>query len=164
MKDDQIVYVFIDSRGNEELGKGEGVSRDVYSSFWKEIADSHFIGETERVPFVRHDLFESEWTAMADIYVKGYVDVGYIPLFISKSFIEFCLFGDINNENLTRSFLQYVSKDERETIERALVGEDEEVFASDEIFEILETFKCRTSMNKGNSKVVVMELARQTKS
>ena len=44
----------------------------------------------------------------------------------------------MNNENLTRAFLQYVAKDERETIERALVGE---VVSWDEIFEILESLK-----------------------
>ena len=51
-----IEYVFIDARGKEEVGRGDGVARDIYSSFWIDVSNSLFIGEKERVPFVRHDL------------------------------------------------------------------------------------------------------------
>ena len=52
--------------------------------------------------------------------------LGTFP-YLSVNVHRILLFWDMNNENLTRAFLQYVAKDERETIERALVGEDEKV-------------------------------------
>ena len=53
-----IEYVFIDTRGKKEVGRGDGVARDIYSSFWIDVSNSLFIGEKERVPFVRQELRE----------------------------------------------------------------------------------------------------------
>ena len=41
----------IDPQGNEEIGVGNGVSRDIYTSF----------------PYVRYDLFKYEWKAIVKI-------------------------------------------------------------------------------------------------
>ena len=80
---DEIVYAITDTHGREEAGVGSGVSRDVYSLFWSEVFDSYMIGADERVPFVRHDLHTSEWEAMGMILMKGYLDFGFFPIFIS---------------------------------------------------------------------------------
>ena len=76
----------IDIRGVKEEGTGNGVARDIKSSFWIDATDSYFIGEKERVPFVRHDLFKNEWKAISDILMKGYYNVGYFPVMTSKAF------------------------------------------------------------------------------
>ena len=55
-----IEYVFIEARGKEEVGRGDGVARDIYSGFWIDVSNSLFIGEKERVSFVRHDLYKRE--------------------------------------------------------------------------------------------------------
>ena len=52
-----ITYHVIDPRGKCEEGIGVGVERDLYTCFWGEVLDSLCIGSTERVPFVRHDLY-----------------------------------------------------------------------------------------------------------
>ena len=62
--DSNVIFLIIDPQGNEEMGVGNGVSRDVYTSFWKEAANSLLIGDTERVPYVRDDLFKYEWEAI----------------------------------------------------------------------------------------------------
>ena len=67
---DGIVYDIIDARGKSELGAGAGVSWDVYSLFWAEVSDSYMVGAEQRIPFVRHDLYTSEWEAIAKILVK----------------------------------------------------------------------------------------------
>ena len=66
---DEIVYAVIDAHENEEAAVGAGVSRYVYSSFWSEVFDSYMIGVDERVPFVRHHLYTSEWEAMGMILI-----------------------------------------------------------------------------------------------
>ncbi|XP_057309778.1 uncharacterized protein LOC130647812 [Hydractinia symbiolongicarpus] len=109
---DLVTFGWIDLRGNKEKGCGSGVSRDVYSSFWRDVSDSLFIGEKERVPYVRHDLYKAEWEAIGKIILKGYVDTQYFPILISKAFLEFCLFGEVSNEVLLESFSNYLSEDE----------------------------------------------------
>ena len=85
----------IDIRGVKEEGTGNGVARDIYSSFWIDATDSYFIGEKERVPFARHDLFKNEWKAIGDILMKGYYDVGYFPVIISKAFLVYSIYGEV---------------------------------------------------------------------
>ena len=92
---DEIVYTANDTHGHEEAGVGSRFSRDVYSLFWSEVFDSYMIGADERVPFVRHDLYTSEWEAMGMILMKGYLDFGYFPIFISYCFIHYCLYGEV---------------------------------------------------------------------
>ena len=118
-----IEYVFIDARGKEEVGRGDGVARDIYSSFWIDVSNSLFIGEKERVPFVRHDLYKKEWEAIGKILTKGFNDTGYFPTMISKSFVQYCFYGDVSNTELLSSFLNYVSRDERMLIEKLLSDE-----------------------------------------
>ena len=55
-----IEIIVIDARGVEEMGRGVGLLRDVFSLFWKETYDSLFVGENERIPFVRHDYQREE--------------------------------------------------------------------------------------------------------
>ena len=79
--DSNIRFLIIDPQGNEGTGAGNGVSPDFYNSFLKEAANSLLIGETERVPYVRLDLFKYEWEAIEKILLKGYIDTGYFPVF-----------------------------------------------------------------------------------
>ena len=106
----------IDIRGVKEEGTGNGVVRDIYSSFWIDATDSYFIGEKERVPFVRHDLFKNEWKVISDILMKGYYDVGYFPV-ISKAFLVYSIYGKVDEEMLVDSFLNYICEDEREVVQ-----------------------------------------------
>ena len=97
-------YVFIDARGKEAVGCGDGVARDVYSSFWIDVSNSLFIREKERVPFVRHDLYKKEWKTIGKILAKRFNDMGYFPAMISKSFVQYCFYGDVSNTELLSSF------------------------------------------------------------
>ena len=77
------------------MGVGNGVSRDVYTSFWKETANSLLIGKPERVPYVRHDLFKYGCEAIGKILLKGYIDTGYFPVILSKAFVLYTLFAEV---------------------------------------------------------------------
>ena len=157
-----IEYVFIDARGKEEVGRGDGVARDIYSSFWIDVSNSLFIGEKERVPFVRHDLYKREWEAIGKILAKGFNDTGYFPTMISKSFVQYCFYGDVSNTELLSSFLNYVSRDERMLIEKLLSDEaNNDDFLGDEFLDFLDQFKCRTKVSKENVHEVIVEIARQ---
>ena len=159
--DSDITYVFIDPRGIEKMGVGSGVSRDVYCTFWREVSDSYLIGDKERVPFVRHDLYKPEWQAIGKILVKGYIDTGYFQTTVSKSFLHYCLFGEVPSDELIASFLNYIAADERIVIDKVMSSDaTEDDFSSDELF-LLDQFKCRSKINKDNAREVVTEIARQ---
>ena len=71
---DKIRFIIINTRGEKEPGVGAGVERDIYSSAWKEILDGLCVGERERVPFVRHDLYINEWNSIVKILVKCFIN------------------------------------------------------------------------------------------
>ena len=71
---DTIRFIIINARGEKGPGVGAGVERDIYSSAWKEILDGLCVGERERVPFVRHDLYINEWNSIVKILVKCFIN------------------------------------------------------------------------------------------
>ena len=101
---DEIIYTTIDPQGNVESGVGSGVSCDVYSLFWAELSDSYLIGTDQQVPFVQHDLYSSEWEAIGQILIKGHLDFGYFPIVLSYCFVHYCLYGEVDVEQLIKGF------------------------------------------------------------
>ncbi|XP_029991495.1 uncharacterized protein LOC115420399 [Sphaeramia orbicularis] len=112
---------------NENASDDSGVSRDVYSEFWEKFLEQ-CEGEEERVPRLKPDTTKEEWKAVGRIWAKGFIDHGMLPVRLSKSFKLSSIHGidtvDVNV--LMSSFLNYVSYNERKTIERALEGKLEE--------------------------------------
>lgn len=158
---DVISFSWIDPRGTVEDGSGSGVSRDVYSSFWQDVSDAFFVGEKERVPYVRHDLYVKEWEAIGKIILKGYIDTEYFPTFLSKAFLVFCLHSEVSDDLLVASFLNYLSTDERTMLQNVLKTKDIEILNSDEFLEFKEQFGCKTHVKAENLERVVIEIARQ---
>ena len=157
-----IEVIAIDCRGIEECGRGVGVLRDILSLFWRDVCDSLFIGEAERVPFVRHDYNRGDWEAVGRIFVKGYLTCQFFPLLISKTFLAHVLFGEkiITGPMLIESFRQYISSDERKLIDKCLSNTLQ--FESDEGSELMETlsnFDCRRVADKNNVKTLIQEIA-----
>ena len=157
----EIIYTTIDPQGNVQSGVGSGVSRDVYSLFLAEVSDSYLIGTDQWVPFVRYELYIPEWETIGWILIKGYLDFGYFPIVLSYCFVHYCLYGEVDEEELIKGFLKYLSSDERSVIEEALKCESEDVYFSDEFIEIMEQFKCRFLVSKNKVKEVIVELSKQ---
>lgn len=148
---------FINSRGEEEIGRGSGLERDLYSSFWKDIYESLMTGEKERVPGLRIGYQRQQWEAIGRVLLKGYMSCKYFPLNLSKTFFVYCLFGEeqISNEMLMGSFKNFISDSEKDLIEKAYNGEVE----SDEFLEFLADFDCKKVVHLNNLNQVLLELA-----
>ncbi|KAL4006888.1 nucleoside diphosphate-linked moiety X motif 19, mitochondrial [Sarotherodon galilaeus] len=108
---------------NERAIDDAAVSREVYTAFWEQFLEQ-CEGETERVPRLRPDFCEAEWQAVGQIWVKGLVDHGVIPVRLSKAFILACLHGidSVSIDILMTSFLNYIAPVERSAVENALQG------------------------------------------
>ena len=57
------IFTVINNYGKAEEGVGSGVTKEVFSLFWKDAYESLMVGELENVPFIRH--------AIRRILVKG---------------------------------------------------------------------------------------------
>ena len=55
----------------------------------------------------------SEWETMGMILMRGYLDFGYFPIFNSYCFIHYCLYGEVEENELIDGFLKYLTADER---------------------------------------------------
>lgn len=157
-----IKFTYIDPRGIEELGDGDGVARDVLTTFWQEVSDSLLIGEGERVPYVRHDFFEEEWNILGKIIVYGFKKLRYFPILLSRAFVLYCMSFPIKHEVMINSFKSFLSNQEKDLIETAVKDDvDDEFLLSDDFMELLENFKVRTRVTKANVSNVVYEVAQQ---
>ena len=151
--------IIINQLGHEEAGRGVGVLREVFSLFWKDFYESHMLGETERVPYIRHDFDRNKWEAVGRILVKGYIESQYFPHKISKAFLSVCLFGEgsITCEMLQDSFKRYVSQSETKLIEGCLAN----AIACDsvEMLDFLSTFDCKRKVVPSNIAATIREVA-----
>ena len=158
-----IKIIVIDARGVEEIGRGVGLLRDVFSLFWKEEYDSLSVGENERVPFVRHDCQRDEWIAVGRRLVKGYLICQYLPILLSQTFLACLYWGEsaITSAMLTQSFRNYISVDEKCLIDKCLAGDmkwDDEDEMS-QLLEVLSNYDCRIMVNSDNVIQVIEEIA-----
>ncbi|XP_059389514.1 uncharacterized protein LOC132122967 [Carassius carassius] len=117
---------------NENAIDDDGVSRELYTAFWKDVL-AQCEGEDERVPRLRPDYSEREWQAVGRVWVKGYVDHGVMPIRLSPAFILACIDGvdSVVEELLMSSFFKYLSASEQSVVEKAIQGNLDENNAED---------------------------------
>ncbi|KAL1258745.1 hypothetical protein QQF64_009322 [Cirrhinus molitorella] len=77
---------------NEKAVDDAGVSREVYTAFWDQFLEQ-CEGEDEQVPRLRPDFSEAEWEAVGRNWVKGLLDLGILPVYLSSAFILACMHG-----------------------------------------------------------------------
>ncbi|XP_066927273.1 uncharacterized protein [Clytia hemisphaerica] len=143
--------------GSLERGQGDGVERDVISSFFNEFYESCCVGATEKVPIVRHDYQKAQWEAVARIVCHA-IRIGYYPLKLTYAFMKSTFFGEdrVVSSDLLTSFCQFVSPEDKTTIERNLKEIDED---KSEIIEVLDLYKCHTSPTADSLENIVVQLA-----
>ena len=173
----QIKVIMIDYHGNAEKGVDSGgIFRDALAIFWQEFYISCCLGERGRVPFLRHDFQTEEWTAVARIIVRGYLDLGYFPVTLSHAFVISAMFGEkaVCEDILLRSFKQYLAPIDEQLICRALTiyvkdGEEDNDDGkdgdsvdddgdNDDLIDLLDRFGCRRLPTKDNIQGLIMEI------
>jgi hypothetical protein len=143
--------VIINQLGHQEVGEGTGVLREVFSLFWKESYESYMLGESERVPYIRHDFNRAKWEAVGRILVKGYSECLYFPYRLSKVFLIACLFGESNvtSQMLLDSFKHYLSHSEASIVDACLNNSIQ--CEDDELLEFLSAFDCKRRITENKS-------------
>ena len=163
-QDDILSYdirvTLIDPRGQEELGTGEGVIRDVLCSFFNEFITSNTVGCDEVVPSIRHDMAKDQWEAVGRMMIYGF-RIGYFPLRFSPVFLVSTLFGEdcVSHEMMLSSFKLYISLEERDNISSMLQKFEEE--NEEALLETLSAYHCYRKPSEDNLSEIIFELGHQ---
>lgn len=126
--------------GKLEEGEGSGVTRDCFTELWTDFYERCTMGGDVKVPFIRHDYQCEECQAIARILVVGWKIARYFPVKLATPFLEEVLYSTTFS-SLKDTFLQYVSAQEREILQKAL--EDFDSVDSDSLFDALEPHECQ---------------------
>ena len=114
-----------------------GVFRDMLTEFWTTFKEKCTEGSTSRVPFIRHNLTEFHWVAIAWVLVIGYRQEKYFPTFLACAFLTTAIDGvDPTEEDLMESFKLYIEHSEQDILQTALNNFD--AAYKEELFEFLE--------------------------
>ena len=157
-----LKVVMVDPRGKDEPGMDTGgVYRDAIACFWQEFYDACTLDKRERVPTLRHDFKSAEWTAVARILAKGYLDLGYFPCMLSQAFIISVMFGEdkVPEDILLQSLKKYIAKNEEEVISEALEGNVGDCTDASELLDVLDRLGCRKLPTRENVRSLILEVA-----
>ncbi len=151
-----LAFEVILPNGHVEGGRGVGVTKDIITGFWDEFYAQCTVGNTTKVPFIRHDMQEADWKAIAHIFLTSWTEFKYIPLLLSQPFLEEVLFGNITVD-MIESFLAYLSDTDRVLIKGAL--DDFSTCATDDIIDFLSDHECRKVATADSFKAIILEIA-----
>jgi len=144
-------------RYKKETGVGEGVTKDVYTTFFTEIAQMHSAGLYETIP---SSLTEEEAFLFGKIICHAYQTYRVFPFLLAKSFFEMLLFDQIRDEVLITSFTNFLMKNEREILLKALRGNDLTDSESNEIWVALGESNIRAKPKAENIRPLVLKAAK----
>ena len=148
--------------GNLEVAEdGGGVFRDFLVEFWGTFKKRYTEGCSVCVPYINQLMGEREWKAMAKLFVIGYRQEGYLPIFLAPAFMLVVLSEDKpSDEVLMSSFLSFVEDIDGTVLREGL--KDFDTADHDEILSILSSYGCRTQITETNVKQVILQIAHKT--
>lgn len=143
----------------------DGVKREAYSIFWRQVLDEYFEGSCTFVPRVGPGIEESTMRTLGKIISHQYVLTGIFPVQINKGFMVATLCGRqaLDNEDLIGAFLEYVSDNESQALKAALT-QSEQGQLSDEscdfLLEFLSDYQVTKRPSATNLKAVLVQVAK----
>ncbi|XP_056327829.1 uncharacterized protein LOC130240372 [Danio aesculapii] len=146
--------------GQFEMGHDVGgVFRDCLSEFWQEFYDQCTLGNSFKVPFLRHDFGKEKWESVARIILFGWKKEKYLPIKLAPVILQQAIQGSVKSD-LIENFLKYVSENECAVLESCrtdFCSADQE-----ELLETLDNYSCRKIPTDENFKQILEELAHKT--
>lgn len=134
-----------------------GILRDSLSEFWSSFYEKCTIGTTYKVPYVRHDFGESEWTAVAKIITAGYNLVKYFPIRLSPVFIMNCLGDEPCQSDTLNNFLEILSESEASLVRAAL--NDFQSADIEELTEFVSSYASKWMPTNENFEKLIQDIA-----
>ena len=132
-----------------------GVTRDVISKFWGSFYDECTLGNSFKMPCLRHDFGKAEWQSVAKIIIFGYTRAGYFPIRMSRVFMEQCLYGQIISD-LTKAFLTFIPESDAQILNDGL--KDISSIQMEELLDVLDQHEVKVLPNENNLGKIVNEV------
>ena len=88
-----VVEMVLPNGKSEVAEDSRGIFRDMLTEFWTTFKEKCTEGSTSRVPFIRHNLTEFHWIAIAWVLVIGYRQEKYFPIFLACAFLTTAIDG-----------------------------------------------------------------------
>ncbi|KAK3712043.1 hypothetical protein QZH41_005341 [Actinostola sp. cb2023] len=161
--DKEIVENIMTFQLEGEMGSDfRGVSREVYSSFWKEGCDQ-FCEGIEIIFVPRHSgLSKEEYITLGKIMGHGYVLTGFFPVMLSQSYMQSVLIGEetVSDDFVMTDFINYLSPYEANTLQHILTSPKLQVDDIDFVIDLEDRYGMRIPPNPSNIRNIVQHMAR----
>ena len=108
---------------NEPAHDVTGVTKDMFSSVWKDLREKFMTGENlSRISLAHGNIRgEADYQSIGRILEHGFSLVGYVPIFLNPAQLYFLTTGSPpSKEMLLKSFLECLSEYDSSTLKRAL--------------------------------------------
>ena len=116
-EDKRVISRSISVNFKGEDAYGEGVTRDVFSEFFKFVFRFKSAGISSCVP---SSLSEEESVKFGKILTHYFVQFNMFPTGFSKAVLEYIIFDKVRKETLQESFYNYISANEKNVIQQCL--------------------------------------------
>ena len=116
MYQDEVItgrYATIKFRDDNTLG--DGVSRYVYTQFYKDVFRLHSSGIHENVPL---SFSERDGEVFGRIIAHAFIQFNIFPVEIARAFFEQLTTNEVQQSTLLESFKSYIQKSERHSLEK----------------------------------------------
>ena len=100
-----------------EVATGDGVTREVYSVFFKDLFLLKTAGLEASVPIA---LNSKEAESLGSMITNSFINNNFFPVRLAKATFEYLVFGDVRNSTLIESFKLCLQSNERSILEKVL--------------------------------------------
>ena len=159
-------YPFRIAFDNEEAIDTGGVTRDMFSGFWKGAFKIFFDGSGSLVPGTHPSVDMSTLPLLGTILSHGFIACGFLPVYISFPVLAAILLGpsvQISDSILCRFFVNYLNCHDASVLKKAFHELDGKTFSQETgsgILSLLSCFGSRQVPSQANLKTLVDSVAR----
>ena len=131
-----------------ETALGDGVLREVFSTFWDSFLVRFCEGNKQYCFVPRPSLTDEDYLALGRIITHQFVLTGTFPVQVAEAQIIQALYGQVSEECLVSSFLQLLPERERQILVKA--QEKDAPFPTDTIIDILSEYNVTSLPTAGS--------------
>lgn len=142
----------------DETALGDGVLREVFSTFWDCFLARFCEGGKQFALTPRPSLTDEDYLALGRIITHQFVLTGTFPVQVAEAQIIQTLFGQVSEECLVSSFLQLLPERERQILCKA--QEKDGPFPTDAIVDILSEYNATSLPTASSLPGIIKQVSR----
>ena len=149
---------FLSFTFKSEIAVGDGVSKDVHSTFFEEIYKQRCAGIKANVPTI---LTETEAEIFGTIITQAYIQHNVFNVRLAKAAFEYLIFDNVRDKTLIESLPLFIDNRERDIIRKCLDDASKVITYKDELQDILIDCKVSSPPNDRHFKELMIEVAKK---